>query len=439
MRPMTPDATAARVAAKLPHDAPVAIVRDGRCTIVACAPVELVVASGRAALEQLDDLAAGWWAGFVAYELGHAIERVVPRPSPSPVPPLPDLVLARFDTRAVIGPEPDRIELVGDGPSRAALEHAVGRARDDGEHRAGSDIALDACARSWRSSLSRPQFEARVATIIELIRAGECYQVNLTRRLTLDDTLDPVRLFGALACENPAPHSALLRLPAGCAGQQPFAVVSASPETFLRWRAGNVVTRPIKGTSRDRNALVRSAKDRAENVMIVDLARNDLGRVCVPGTITVPALCAPEAHPGLYHLVSTVSGQLRAGVGPGALLRATLAPASVTGAPKPRVLQVIEQLETIPRGVYCGAVGWIDTERDAGDLSVAIRTFAMHGARTELGVGAGIVADSDPAAEWRETELKGARLLTIAAASAGIEVGANDAGSRRGAATPVGA
>ncbi len=197
-----------------------------------------------------------------------------------------------------------------------------------------------------------------------------------------------------------------------------------------------MVTRPIKGTSRDLDALVRSAKDRAENVMIVDLARNDLGRVCVPGTITVPALCTPEAHPGLHHLVSTVSGRLRAGVGPGALLRATLAPASVTGAPKPRVLQVIEQLETVPRGVYCGAVGWIDTERDAGDLSVAIRTFTVHGVRTELGVGAGIVADSDPAAEWRETELKGARLLAIAAASAGV--GANDAGSRREAATPVG-
>jgi para-aminobenzoate synthetase component I len=437
---MTPDATAARVAVSLPHDVPFAIVRDGRRTVMACAPAELVVASGRAALEQLDDLAAGWWAGFVAYELGHAIERVVPRPSPSPPPspPLPDLVLARFDARAVIGPEPDRIELVGDGPSRATLEHAVGRARDDSGHRAGPDRGLDAGTRSWRSSLSRPQFEARVCTIIELIRAGECYQVNLTRRLTLDDALDPVRLFGALVRENPAPHSALLRLPAGLVGPESIAVVSASPETFLRWRAGNVVTRPIKGTSRDPDALCRSAKDRAENVMIVDLARNDLGRVCVPGTITVPALCAPEAHPGLHHLVSTVSGRLRAGVGPGALLRATLAPASITGAPKPLVLQVIEQLESVPRGIYCGAVGWIDTERDAGDLSVAIRTFTVHSARTELGVGAGIVADSDPAAEWRETELKGARLLTIAAASAGVEV-ANNSGSRRGAATRVGA
>ena len=441
---MTPDATAARVAAKLPHDVPLAIVRDGRQTIVACAPAELVVASGRAALDQLDDLAAGWWAGFVTYELGHAIERVVPRASPAPAlaaaPSLPDLVLARFDARAVIGPGPDHIELLGDGPSRAALEHAVGRASDDSGHRAGPDTALDAGAMSWRSSLSRPQFEARVRTIIELISAGECYQVNLTRRLTLNDALDPVRLFAALARENPAPHSALLRLPAGLAGPQPLAVVSASPETFLRWRAGSVVTRPIKGTSSDLDALLRSAKDRAENVMIVDLARNDLGRVCVPGTITVPALCAPEAHPGLHHLVSTVSGRLRAGVGPGALLRATLAPASVTGAPKPRVLQVIEQLESVPRGVYCGAVGWIDTERDAGDLSVAIRTFTVHGDRTELGVGAGIVADSDAAAEWHETELKSARLLTIAAASAGVDVGADDAVSRRGAtATRVGA
>jgi para-aminobenzoate synthetase component 1 len=178
-----------------------------------------------------------------------------------------------------------------------------------------------------------------------------------------------------------------------------------------------VETRPIKGTAAHPAALDRSAKDRAENVMIVDLARNDLGRVCIPGTIDVPALCTIERHPGLAHLVSTVRGRRRPEVGVEALLRATLPPASVTGAPKPRVLQIIEDLETVPRGVYCGAVGWIDTAHDAGDLAVAIRTFTVAGGRTTLGVGGGIVADSDPAREWDETCLKARRLLARTGAS----------------------
>jgi para-aminobenzoate synthetase component 1 len=150
--------------------------------------------------------------------------------------------------------------------------------------------------------------------------------------------------------------------------------------------------------------------------MITDLARNDLGRVCVPGSVTVPALCAPEAHPGLWHLVSTVTGRLRPEVGTGALVRATFPPASVTGAPKPRVLQAIEDLEPVTRGVYCGAVGWIDAGRAALELNVAIRTFQIVAGRTHLGVGGGITVDSDPAAEWRETELKAARLLAVAGA-----------------------
>jgi len=178
-----------------------------------------------------------------------------------------------------------------------------------------------------------------------------------------------------------------------------------------------VVTRPIKGTGTDVAALLASAKDRAENLMIVDLARNDLGRVCEFGSVEVPELFGPETHPGLVHLVSTVRGRLRPGTGLGTLVRATFPPASVTGAPKPRVLQAIEDLEPVRRGVYCGAIGWFDTARGVGDLSVAIRTFTIQRDRTTLGVGGGIVADSDPAAEWAETELKAARLLATAGAS----------------------
>ena len=246
--------------------------------------------------------------------------------------------------------------------------------------------------------------------IVDLVRAGECYQVNLTRRLTSESAVDALALFDVLVRHHPAPHAALLRF-----GDR--AVVSASPERFLRRRGDAVETRPIKGTAGQRAVLERSAKDRAENVMITDLARNDLGRVCVPGSVAVPALCAPEPHPGLWHLVSTVTGRLRPAVRTGALVRATFPPASVTGAPKPRVLQAIEDLEPVTRGVYCGAVGWIDDAADfALELNVAIRTFQILTGRTHLGVGGGITVDSDPAAEWRETELKAARLLAVAGA-----------------------
>jgi para-aminobenzoate synthetase component 1 len=271
-----------------------------------------------------------------------------------------------------------------------------------------------------RSSLARDEYLGAVETVLEHIRAGDCYQVNLTRTIEWDHAPDPVAMFAALAARRPAPHAALLRLPAAAGS---VAVVSASPEGFLRWDGPAVETRPIKGTAAHPAALEHSAKDRAENVMIVDLARNDLGRVCVPGSIHVPALCAVERHPGLAHLVSIVRGRLRGDVGLGGLLRATLPPASVTGAPKPRVLQIIEDLETAPRGVYCGATGWIDTERGTGDLAVAIRTFTVTQGRTTLGVGGGIVADSDPAGEWAETCLKARRLLARTGAADAAPVG----------------
>jgi para-aminobenzoate synthetase component 1 len=321
---------------------------------------------------------------------------------------VPDVVLARFPARAVIDGATGAVTIVGRGPGRAVLERAVRRSS------VSPAVAEPGLPQDgWSSSLSREEYEARVDAVLELIAAGDCCQVNLTRRLTCPQPVDPVALHASLVRRNPAPHAALVWIDGS------DAVVSASPECFLRWQGRDVETRPIKGTGTDAAALVASTKDRAENVMIVDLARNDLGRVCEPGSIHVPALCALETHPGLHHLVSTVRGRLCEGIGVGALLRATFPPASVTGAPKPRVLQIIEDLEPVRRGVYCGAVGWIDTERDAGELAVAIRTFSVTPTATHLGVGAGIVADSQPAEEWAETELKAARLLAAAGATGG--------------------
>jgi para-aminobenzoate synthetase component I len=424
---VTPGAplTAAAVLARIPATVDAAIVRAGNDVVIAAEPDAVVVASGREAFDALDILPPGWWAGFLTYELGRAVERVTPRHSADGLrfPSLPDLVLARFPARLVVDPRSGRYVVTGRGPARELLVRAAEFAS------AEPQLPCSPALRRWRSSMCQDAFERGVATILAHIAAGDCYQVNLTRRLTCEQSADPVALLAALEQRNPSPHGALLRLH-GAPGLPPVAVVSASPERFLAWRGLDVETRPIKGTGADPDALAKSAKDRAENVMIVDLARNDLGRVCEPGSVVVPALCAVEAHPGLHHLVSTVRGRIRTGVGTGALVRAMFPPASVTGAPKPRVMQIIEDLEPVPRGVYCGAVGWIDTERECGDLNVAIRTFTIAGGTTHLGAGAGIVADSELAAEWSETELKAARLLAAAGAGAPEEHAAL-AGARR--------
>jgi len=200
----------------------------------------------------------------------------------------------------------------------------------------------------------------------------------------------------------------VLRLPAaGCH------VASASPERFLRRDGDRVASSPIKGTAADPGGFL--PKDRAENVMIVDLVRNDLGRVCEWGSVEVPALCAVEHHPGLVHLVSTVTGRLRPGVTWGDIVAATFPPGSVTGAPKLAALDHIARLETAPRGVYCGAVGWVDADARRGELNVAIRTFWVEGGQLHLGTGGGITWDSTPEGEWAETELKARRLLRVAA------------------------
>ena len=171
-------------------------------------------------------------------------------------------------------------------------------------------------------------------------------------------------------------------------------VASASPERFLRRDGDRVASSPIKGTAADPSGFL--PKDRAENVMIVDLVRNDLGRVCEWGSVEVPALCAVEQHPGLVHLVSTVTGRLRPGVTWGDIVAATFPPGSVTGAPKLAALAHIARLETAPRGVYCGAVGWVDADRRCGELNVAIRTFWAEDGRLHLGTGGGITWDSTP-------------------------------------------
>ncbi|MFG2837560.1 chorismate-binding protein [Streptomyces zaomyceticus] len=282
-------------------------------------------------------------------------------------------------------------------------------------------------AGDWTSSLDRAAYIAGVRRVREHIARGEVYQANLCRVLTapLPDpaAADVDALTALLARGNPAPYAGTIRLPA-----HGVEVATASPELYLRREGALISSGPIKGTGRTAADLL--PKDHAENVMIVDLVRNDLGRVSETGTVAVPALCAVEEHPGLVHLVSTVTGLLREDAGWPELLDATFPPGSVTGAPKSSALRIIEALETAPRGPYCGGVGWIDADAGTAQLAVGIRTFWIDRPEGVLrfGTGAGITWGSDPEREWEETELKAARLVAIA--SGAYESGALEASGK---------
>lgn len=266
---------------------------------------------------------------------------------------------------------------------------------------------------SWTTSLDEDAYIAAVEAVRAHISRGEVYQANICRvlRTPLDQDSDIVGLHKRLVEGNPAPHAGALRLP-----EHGIHIASASPELYLRRAGERITSRPIKGTGVRATDML--AKDEAENVMIVDLVRNDLGRVCSTGSVTVPGLLELEPHPGLVHLVSTVAGDLRPGTTWPQILEATFPPGSVTGAPKLAALDIIRAQERGPRGPYCGAFGWVDADAGTAELAVAIRTFwredSATGATLCFGTGAGITWDSDARAEWRETQLKAARLLAVA-------------------------
>ncbi|MDQ3599886.1 MAG: aminodeoxychorismate synthase component I, partial [Actinomycetota bacterium] len=257
------------------------------------------------------------------------------------------------------------------------------------------------------------RYRGAVRRAVAEIAAGEIYQVNVCTRYQATVRGDPAELFAAGVARWRPARAAFLT---GTWGS----LVSFSPELFLARHGRAVTTSPIKGTRPRRSpadgvgaTLLRgSAKDVAENVMIVDMARNDLGRVCATGSVTVPRLLEVQPHPGVWHLVSTVTGQLAPGMDDAALLGATFPPASVTGTPKHRALQVIGELEDAPREVYCGAIG-LASPVAGTEYSVAIRTCEFSGERMWLGVGGGITADSDPDAEWAECETKAAPVLDL--------------------------
>jgi len=274
---------------------------------------------------------------------------------------------------------------------------------------------------SWVSSLSSGQYRNAVDEIRELIAAGSVYQVNVCRVLTaaLPEARtagDVTGLHRLLLQGNPAPYVGVIRASASEHPALPrvgIEVATASPELYLGRDGSRVRSRPIKGTARAAGGL--SPKDEAENIMIVDLVRNDLGVVCRTGSVTTPELLVEESHPGLVHLVSTVAGTLRPEAGWSALVNASFPPGSVTGAPKSSAVRIIGALEPVERGPYCGAIGWVDADRQVGELAVGIRTFWIEDDMLHFGTGAGITWGSDPVGEWDETEVKAAHLLDVAA------------------------
>jgi len=262
-------------------------------------------------------------------------------------------------------------------------------------------------ASEWSSSIDEPAYLAAVQAIFEYIAAGDVYQVNLCRMLTasLPGPADPYALAAILAAGNPAPYAGVLDLGDDW-------IVSASPELFLSRDGNRIVSSPIKGTTKTKHPF--ADKDYPENVMICDLVRNDLGRVARPGSVVVTELLRRQEHPGLSHLVSTIRADLASGNGWSDILSAIYPPGSVSGAPKVRALQVISELEPVPRGVYCGTLGFVDADRQRARLCVGIRTFALTSGMLRFGTGAGITWGSDPAEEWQETKLKAARLIGLA-------------------------
>jgi para-aminobenzoate synthetase component 1 len=360
--------------------------------------------------------------GFLGYELAGYLERLPQRHANTLA--IPDMVVGCYDLVLVFDHRERRAWIVSSGfPSegeaarqrRAAQRMTAALRRLNAPMEPPQPPARQRAV--WQPELSRSDYERRVGRILEFIRAGDIFQANFTmRHLTGRRVgLSSDAIYEALRAGSTAPFAAYL----ACGPR--LALASASPERFLRLDpAGRIETRPIKGT-RPRGAtpaadallraeLAASEKDRAENLMIVDLMRNDLGRVAEIGSVAAPTLFEIESFPAVHHLVSSVTGVLRPGLGPVDLLNATFPAGSITGAPKIRAMEIIDEIEVARRGPYCGTIAWIGFD-GAMDSSVVIRTLVITPETVVAQAGGGIVADSDPAAEYEEMMVKVRPLL----------------------------
>ena len=381
----------------------------------------------------------GGVAGLFGYDLCHHLERL-PRPHHDDFR-VPDLAVGLYDWVIGFDGAEARAWLISTGlpeaPVRQRSHRALARLRAVARllegpapptvrrrtlpalppARLAPSYALPGHAGVF-SNFDRDGYLRAVGRVIDYVHAGDCFQVNLAQRLLAPARMPPLELFRRSTERNPAPFAGYFDL-------GDFAIVSASPERFVRVQEGAVQTCPIKGTAprgatpeddaARQQRLLASAKDRAENVMIVDLMRNDLGRVCAYGSVRVEAVCRLETYRYVHHLVSEVRGRLRPGLGPIDLLRAAFPGGSVTGAPKVRAMEIIAELEPTSRGPYCGCLGYIGFDGTM-DTNLLIRTFTVGRGWVQFPVGGGIVADSTPEAEYAETLHKAEGLLRALAA-----------------------
>ena len=374
--------------------------------------------------EELPAPFVGGWVGYLSYDRCRYIERL-----PDEVEHdigLPLLWFGFYDALLAWDHEKQKGYLL-------ALEYAdqnedvttrLARLRDltqAGESREGEQREkpssqppeLELLLTTMQRNITREDYLDKVTRSVEYIKAGDIFEVNLSQRFSCAYGEPPGILYEYLARHNPAGYAGLIQT-------QDYAVVSASPELFLSKRGQRIVTRPIKGTvargrneqedRRNRAWLERSEKDIAELNMIIDLERNDLGRVCEYGTVEVLAERQIEAHPTVYHAVATVAGQLRDEVGVAELFQATFPGGSITGAPKIRAMEIIDELEPTARTVYTGSMGWIGVNGDL-ELNIAIRTVILEQQRAYVQAGGAVVADSEPQAEYEETLTKAAALV----------------------------
>ena len=381
------------------------LCRNGVCSVSGDDPLLLLRQElARYGTTQTRAPFGGGAVGYFGYDLARRFE-ALPMHAADDLS-LPEMAVGIYTWAVVIDHHERRCWLAGD---EAALQQWRQLTADRAPARAFSTTGPPA------SNMSAAQYTQAFDRVQHYLREGDCYQVNLAQRFCAAAQGDAFALFETLRRDNPAPFAAYLNFP--------FAqILSTSPERFLQLRARRVETRPIKGTrprsadpAQDRalaSALRDSAKDRAENLMIVDLLRNDLGKSCIPGSIQVPRLFEVESFATVHHLVSTVSGELAPGHDAIDLLRGSFPGGSITGAPKRRAMEIIEELEPHRRGIYCGAIGYIGFDGNM-DTNIAIRTLVHAAGRICFAAGGGIVTDSSAAEEYQESLDKAAALLRV--------------------------
>ena len=362
----------------------------------------------------------------LSYEFGRKLIGIGTANQPSIESAEPDLFLASFGSLIVHDYGTGQTRLRG----KAEKCRLVVQKLKDAQDSFRPAVALEGTRA--RSNFSKTEYLAAIGSIKECIRQGDTYQTNLTQQMTanLSESLTPEKIYWQLRRDHPAPFSAFIK-------RNSSTVVSASPERFFHVENGTISASPIKGTrprgltpKEDLNLryeLTTSRKDIAENTMIVDLLRNDLGRVCEFGSVNVDELCELEEHPTLFHLVSTISGRLRPHVMPSEILRALFPCGSITGAPKISTMRIIDAIETVPRGLSMGAIGYcipsdVFSLPATLDLSVAIRTMVIRDGISTFNVGGGIVIDSDPEKEYEESLTKARALLTAIGAGSEFQI-----------------